>query len=77
MKCLECGKNIDVPVNFDDRSLKPKNGDIGICFFCGHVHQFVNGQIGPVDFDSLSIETQAEVVMLNRARCEAMKKMKQ
>ncbi len=76
MKCLECGKNIDKPVNFDDRSLKPKNGDIGICFFCGHVHQFVNGQIRPVDFDSLSRETQAEIVMLNKARCEVMKKLK-
>lgn len=76
MKCLECGKNIDIPVNLDDRSLKPGNGDIGICYYCGHVHQFVNEQLRPVDFNSLSQEIQAEIVVLKKARRKAMKEMK-
>lgn len=45
-RCLKCGENNDAATGVVDKqarnTLKPKPGDVMICFVCGHVMMFAN-----------------------------------
>jgi len=72
MECLKCGYHIDGSMNIHDENLKPKNGDISICLKCGAVHQFMDGKLVDVDYNSLPNYVKQEILILNHVRFKIM-----
>ncbi len=72
MNCGNCGKKLDEHSNIDDDALKPKEGDISVCLYCGEVNQFINGKLELVDVKDLPKDTQQYLLKIERARQKTM-----
>lgn len=72
MNCQNCGKRLDQHSNVDDESLKPRDGDISVCMYCGEVNQFKNGKLELIDIKNLPKDVQQEVLRIERSRQKVM-----
>jgi len=72
MKCGNCGKNLDLHENIDDKNLKYKNGDISICLYCGEINQFKNGKLELIDIRKLPLDIKNEISRIEDARKKVM-----
>ena len=72
MNCQNCGKRLDQHSNVDDESLKPRDGDISVCMYCGEVNQFINGKLELIDIKILPMVVQQEISRIEQARQKVM-----
>ena len=50
--CENCKHELDAHSNLEDKNLKPKDGDISVCLYCGYLASFKNGIIVPLPYDT-------------------------
>lgn len=65
--CLDCGKTLDCSSRPDSRleDVRPRAGDVGICFGCGHVMIYADGEgtlRRPTDEEIVEIAGNPEIV---------------
>lgn len=66
-RCLDCGKTINSASRTDSRleDVRPSEGDIAICFGCGHVMIYADGEgtlRQPTDDELVEIAGDPEMV---------------
>lgn len=68
MKCGNCGATLDGHRCLTDKKAEIEDGDISICFHCGEVCKFVNGELVVVDVKDLPKNVQGAIRRIEDAR---------
>lgn len=63
LTCPNCGKNLNwkMAVQDPDNEIEPKNGDIVICYHCGEVYTYIDGELLSVQVEELPDYAQRDI----------------
>jgi hypothetical protein len=71
--CPSCGKALDAATSVFDDAV-PRDGDVSICFACGHIMVFEGGvPRNPTDTEMPDIAGDPRIIKLQRARGKVLR----